>query len=243
MIPLKDDNPTESFPILTIALIVINVAVFVVQIFYSDIMGDFTKQLAVIPARFGQENGALQLFNKSAFKVNPYLTLMSYAFLHGSIPHLLLNMLFLWVFGNNIEDALGRVKFIIFYLVCGIAAALLHIQMSGGSPTPLVGASGAIAGILGAYMLLYPHAHIQTLFFIIIFIKVIRVPAIFFIGFWFLMQILNVTGGAKDSNVAWYAHIGGFVAGVILIIIFNPKDKRKQKGKTQKRKRHLRVVH
>jgi len=234
MIPFKDDNPTTSFPIVTIALIIINIAMFVLQITGPQDGTGLSTQLSVIPVRFIPFDGTLAVNGVSEFTLNPLFTLITYAFLHGGIGHLAFNMLFLWIFGNNIEDALGKIRFILFYLICGVAAALLHIIMHLDSQALMLGASGSVAGILGAYMLLYPHAHIHTLFWFIIFIRVIKVPAIFFIGFWFFMQIMNVTGGGK-STTAWYAHIGGFVAGIVLILLFKPKDKKK--------KRKLKVVY
>lgn len=227
MFPIKDDNPTESFPYVTIILIIVSVSIFFLQLMYDSDGVPFTTQLAVIPVRFTSDFSKVTEM-AGVFTVNPYATLFTYAFLHGGLFHLAFNMLFLWIFGNNIEDALGKVKFIVFYLVCGVAAALLHIAMSHSSPIQMVGASGAIAGILGAYMVLYPHAHIHTLFIFFFIIRIIKVPAIFFIGFWFFIQVMNVTGGAA-KGIAWYAHIGGFIAGLILILLLNPKKKKKAK--------------
>jgi membrane associated rhomboid family serine protease len=220
MFPLRDDNPTKNYPYITVAFIVINIAVFIMQLVFADGKGDITTQFAVIPVRFTFENGG------PLFKVSPYVTLLSYNFLHGGFLHLAFNMLFLWIFGNNIEDTLGRIKFILFYLVCGVAAALLHITTNLDSPIQMVGASGAIAGILGAYLILFPFANIDTLFVFFFIIRIIKVPAIFFIGFWFFIQIISVSGGGA-SNIAWFAHIGGFIAGVVLILIFKPKKKKK----------------
>ncbi len=229
MIPLKDDNPTENFPYVTVALLIINVIVFVMQLVYAKKGVSFTAQLAVIPARFSYDSpAALDIAGLAAFWVHRYVTLVSYSFLHGGFMHLAFNMLFLWIFGNNVEDALGHVKFILFYIFSAVIAALLHVLLHFGAVVPLVGASGAIAGILGAYVLLYPRAQIYTLVILFIFIRIIKVPAILFIGFWFFIQIMNATGGA-GSNIAWYTHIGGFVTGVILIILFRPKRKKKRR--------------
>jgi membrane associated rhomboid family serine protease len=140
-------------------------------------------------------------------------------FLHGGFMHIASNMLFLWIFGNNVEDALGRVRFVVFYLACGIAAALVQVvasAMTGDLLVPMVGASGAIAGVLAAYMVLFPRARVTTLVIIVVFIRIIPVPAGFFIGLWFLLQILSVLFGG-NTGVAFFAHIGGFVAGWLLV--------------------------
>jgi membrane associated rhomboid family serine protease len=135
-------------------------------------------------------------------------------FLHGSLFHLLGNMLYLWIFGNNIEDRLGPVRFGLFYVVCGVAAALTHILFEPGSRVPMIGASGAIAGVLGAYAVVFPRARVKTFIFLIFYIDVVAIPAAIVLGLWFLLQILNVGMG---GGVAWFAHIGGFLSGIVLI--------------------------
>jgi membrane associated rhomboid family serine protease len=155
------------------------------------------------------------------------LTLFSSMFLHGGFLHLFGNMLYLWIFGNNIEDTLGHFRFFLFYLVCGLFAAAVQIFSAPDVTVPMIGASGAIAGILGAYLVLFPGARVLTLVFIIIFIKIIRIPAILILGFWFFMQLLGV--GAVASNVAFFAHIGGFIAGLILVKLFQPERSRGRK--------------
>lgn len=148
-------------------------------------------------------------------------------FLHGGWLHLLGNMLYLWIFGDNVEDRMGRGRFIIFYLLTGYIATLTHVYFLPHSTVPMVGASGAIAGILGAYFVLYPRAKVLTLVPIIIFITFIRIPALLFLGFWFLLQVINQTmiSSPEAQSVAWWAHIGGFVAGAVLIKFFsNRKD-------------------
>jgi membrane associated rhomboid family serine protease len=143
-------------------------------------------------------------------------------FLHGGFAHLLGNMVFLWIFGNNVEDATGHLRFVLFYLTCGVAAALSHVAAQPGSTVPMVGASGAISGVLGAYFLLYPHARIVTLVFLGFFAQTVQIPAFFFLGFWFLMQFLSgaVSIGSRGGGVAWFAHIGGFIAGLVLLVPF-----------------------
>jgi membrane associated rhomboid family serine protease len=149
-------------------------------------------------------------------------------FLHGGFLHIFGNMLYLWIFGNNIEDTLGHFRFLLFYLLCGFAAALAQVLASPGSTVPMIGASGAVAGVLGAYILLFPGARVLTLLIIIIFIKFIRLPALIVLGFWFFLQVLGVMGGAI-TNVAFFAHIGGFVVGLILIKIFQPGWSKKRR--------------
>jgi membrane associated rhomboid family serine protease len=149
-------------------------------------------------------------------------------FLHGGFLHLFGNMIYLWIFGNNIEDTLGHFRFLIFYLVCGLSAALAQVLSSPGSTVPMIGASGAVAGVLGAYLLLFPGARVLTLLFIIIIIKLVRLPALIVLGFWFLLQLMGVMGGAI-SNVAFFAHIGGFVVGLILVKLFQPKWSRRRR--------------
>jgi len=135
-------------------------------------------------------------------------------------------MLYLWIFGNNIEDTIGHFRFLLFYLVCGLVAGLAQVFYSPNSTIPMIGASGAVAGVLGAYLLLFPGARVLTLFFIIIFIKLIRLPALIVLGFWFLIQLLGL-GGAAESNIAFLAHIGGFLAGLVLVKIFQPLRRRR----------------
>jgi membrane associated rhomboid family serine protease len=141
--------------------------------------------------------------------------------------HLIGNMLYLWIFGNNIEDTLGHFRFLTFYLLAGLSAALIQVLSDPQSTTPMIGASGAVAGVLGAYLLLFPHARVLTLMFIVVFIRLIRVPALIVLGFWFLMQLLGVTSGA-ETGVAFFAHIGGFAAGLILVKVFQPQKNRRR---------------
>jgi len=217
-IPLKDDNPTLTFPVVTFGLILANGWVFYHQITLDVVESQrFVFQWGAIPYQImtGQA-----LYEPSPFPV--YLTLFSSMFLHGGFLHIFGNMLYLWIFGNNIEDTLGHFRFLLFYLLCGLSAALAQVLANPGSTVPMIGASGAVAGILGAYLLLFPGARVLTLFFIIIFIKFIRLPAIIVLGFWFLLQLLGVMGGAI-TNVAFFAHIGGFAVGLLLIKIFEPR--------------------
>jgi len=157
-------------------------------------------------------------------RLSPPLSLFTSMFLHGSILHLLFNMLFLWIFGNNIEDFLGSGRFILFYLLSGLGASFTHIIFNSNSQYPMIGASGAIAGVLGAYLILYPRARVLTLVFLFFFIRIIRIPAAVLLGLWFLLQVLNIGVG---GGVAWFAHVGGFLLGIALIKIYSAKRKTK----------------
>lgn len=216
MIPLKDDNPTRGIPYVTIGLITANTAVFVFQAILGPKTGEiFILKTAAIP----YEIMSLKDVSPSGFLPPPF-TLLTSMFVHGGFFHVFWNMLFLWIFGDNIEDRLGKIKFIIFYLLTGIAASMTHVALNPDSAIPLIGASGAIAGILGAYIVLYPRAKILTLLFFFFFVQVVKIPAIIFLGIWFLTQILNIGAG---GGIAWYAHIGGFATGVVLIFLFAGK--------------------
>ncbi|OGP51110.1 MAG: rhomboid family intramembrane serine protease [Deltaproteobacteria bacterium RBG_13_43_22] len=218
MIPLKDDNPTQTFPLVTIVIIGFNILVYLYQLTLS------AEGLEYFILRYGAIPGRLihpLLQDYSSGQTIPYaLTIFSSMFIHGGLIHLLGNMLYLWVFGNNVEDYLGHVKFIIFYLISGFFAAFIHTLSEINSPIPMIGASGAIAGILGAYLVLFPRANVSTLFIFIIFFKIIKVPAVLILGLWFLFQLLNA--GSGGGSVAWYAHVGGFITGIILIRAFRP---------------------
>lgn len=215
MIPFKDDNPTNIFPFVTITFIVLNIIVFVQQMTSPLSPNDIVFAYGLIP------HYLLTLTTTQA--IHPILTLFSSMFMHGGLLHLGANMLFLWIFGNNIEDRLGHVRFIIFYLLCGVAAAYSHALAEQSSMVPMIGASGAVSGVVGAYMILFPRAKVHTLIFLGIFVQVVKLPAIFVIGLWMVIQFLSgilSKGVAGQSGVAWFAHIGGFLFGVIMIKIF-----------------------
>ncbi|MFN0150960.1 MAG: rhomboid family intramembrane serine protease [bacterium] len=219
MIPLKDDNPTRHFPLVTVVLIAINVAIYIVQFLLPEEAGrELVERFGAIPADIlGTATGDPR---GDRIRSAGVLTLFSSMFLHGSPLHLAGNMLYLWIFGNNIEDRLGRFRFPIFYLLAGLGAHAGHIATSMRSVVPTIGASGAIAGVLGAYVLLYPKARVLVLLPLGFFSRTFWVPSVIVLGVWFLMQFLNglpALGGADRGGVAWFAHIGGFVAGMILI--------------------------
>jgi membrane associated rhomboid family serine protease len=216
MIPLKDDTPTNTFPLITVVLIGINILVYVYQLTLSSQgLETFLFRYGAIPARL------IHPFvgNQYSPQTIPYaLTIFSAMFLHGGLIHLLGNMLYLWIFGKNVEDFLGHAKFIFFYLIAGFFAAFIHTLSDLDSFIPMIGASGAIAGVLGAYLILFPRANVSTLFIFIIFFKIIKVPAVLILGLWFLVQVANA--GTGGGSVAWYAHVGGFLTGVVLILTF-----------------------
>ena len=220
LLPIQDENPTYSKPVITVALLSANVIVFV----YQMILGPAGEQLfifgtAVIPYELTHYVDRTTFAIPSTRYAYPAallpfpLTLFSAMFTHGGFMHLGGNMLYLWIFGNNIEDAMGHGRFFIFYMVTGLGATMVHVLSDPNSTVPMIGASGAIAGILGAYFVLYPKAKIKTFVVLIIFIQIIYVPAVFILGFWFLRQII----GIGSDDIAWYAHIGGFLVGMFLV--------------------------
>ena len=221
MIPFKDDNPTRNFPFVTIALIVINISVFILQVTYP-----------ASPRRIAYAFGAIPHFLmtfQTVQPIHPVTTVFSSMFMHGSLLHLGTNMLYLWIFGNNIEDKLGYGRFIIFYLLCGVTAAYSHALADPVSMVPMIGASGAVSGVLGAYLLLFPFAKVHTLIFLGFFIQVVRLPALVVIGFWIVIQFINglVSAGADNhGGVAWFAHIGGFIVGLLVVKFFLLTKKR-----------------
>jgi membrane associated rhomboid family serine protease len=219
LIPLRDINPTERFAVVTLTLIVLNIAVFVYELTLGEMGGErFFASFALVPKRFFAADAALgPLLPASA-------TLFTSMFLHGGFFHIAGNMLYLWIFGNNVEDATGRTRFILFYLLCGCCAAYVHAIMNSSSLTPMVGASGAVSGVLAAYLLLYPRAKVVTLVFFGFYVRAIEVPAMIVLGFWFVLQVLSALISNGAGGVAWYAHIAGFAAGMLLIGPFKRKD-------------------
>ena len=205
MFPLKDENPTVRRPILTYALIIVNIGVFV-----GTLLAGFDESIH----EYGMKPA-------DVFAGQNLHTLFTSMFMHGGILHILFNMWYLWIFGDNIEDALGRGKFILFYLGAGMVASFAHALSDPGSTIPTIGASGAISGVLGAYMLLYPWAKVHTAVIFFYIIHLVMVPAAVMIGFWFVLQVISasvtwMTG--VSSGIAYWAHIGGFLAGVLLIL-------------------------
>ncbi len=220
IIPLRDTIPSARPPYATYALICLNVAVFLYQMALGERLADFVYARAVIPFRF------LHMFSRHPAELITPVTAM---FLHGGWGHLLGNMLYLYIFGDNVEDLLGRVRYILFYLMCGVISFLAQILFQSNSMVPNVGASGAIAGVLGAYFLLFPRARVLTLVPLFFLFPVVEIPAFFFLGFWFLIQFLSGAasygkGSALAGGVAWWAHIGGFLAGMLLLGLFRTRN-------------------
>ena len=222
MFPIHDDNPVDLVPFVSYALIGACIAAFIWQI-TSDLQtqNNIVYALGVIPAvLFG--HGALP---DELVWVPAYATVFSSMFLHGGWMHIIGNMLYLWVFGNNVEASMGHVKFIVFYLLCGVAAVLAQGLPDTASPIPMIGASGAISGVLGAYMLLYPRAKVLVVIPIFFIIQTVRIPALLVLGVWFLMQLFSsLSAGDQQGGVAFGAHIGGFIAGMALIYFFKDRD-------------------
>jgi membrane associated rhomboid family serine protease len=221
LIPLHDDNPTRSTPILTFLLVAVNVVVWLVQLRLGD---RFTYQYALFPAAVVQGRQLVADGIALPALEPTWLSIFTSMFLHGSWLHLIGNMWYLWIFGNNVEDALGRARFVFFYLFGGAVAAAAHIVTGPNSTIPTVGASGAIAAVLGGYLVLYPHARITTVVPIFFFLQILQLPASIVLGFWFLLQIFNGLMGMgmmeDRGGVAFMAHVGGFVAGYIVMRLF-----------------------
>lgn len=217
MLPLKDDIPTERTPVITIAIIALNILVFLYQLSLGPQQRVFIHALGAIPFEITNK---VDLVPRIALPLKA--TIFTAMFIHGGFFHIFSNMLYLWIFGNNVEDTMGHSRFLVFYLVCGVAAAYSQIYMNPSSRIPMIGASGAVSGILAAYLLLYPHARILTLIFLGFFIQIVHVPALIVLSFWIIVQLINGTAALsiKNGGVAWFAHIGGFIAGLALLKIF-----------------------
>jgi membrane associated rhomboid family serine protease len=215
MIPLRDENPRRTFPIVNYLLIAGNVLGFLWELSLGQRLDEQIMSVAFIPARFWLPG----------YWTADLLTIVVSMFLHGSLMHIGSNMLYLWIFGDNVEDRLGHGKYLVFYFLCGFGATFAHAIFSPASRLPAIGASGAIAGVLGAYLLLWPHARVLTLIPIIFFITVRELPAVLILGLWFVLQFFSGIGslGIPDAQdvggVAYFAHIGGFVSGMILIYV------------------------
>jgi membrane associated rhomboid family serine protease len=221
LIPLRDSTYSHSFPIVTISIIVVNLFIFFLQITSPYA---FTEQLiynyAFFPSVLTERLQTYSIFGLF------YLPLISSIFLHGGWFHVLFNMLYLWIFGDNIEDRLGHLRFLLFYLAMGAGANLIYYMTAAHSTIPLIGASGAIAGMLGAYIITFPRAKITTLIIIFVFITIRKIPAVYFLLFWFLIQVFNAStnAGLTDSSVAWWAHIGGFLLGFLCMPLLSRKN-------------------
>ncbi len=220
MIPIRDDIPTRRFAFVTVLFILLNALAFLYELSLPgprDIKAFFAN-FAMIPADVVHARSA-----------SVYATIFTSMFLHGGWMHIIGNMLYLWIFGNNIEDSVGHLKFIVFYFLCGIAAAAMQVAISPDSTVPMIGASGAVSGVLGAYLLLFPRARVLVLIPIWIFIRFIYVPAWLMLILWFVLQLLSgwaTLGADQTGGVAFWAHVGGFVAGMVLILPFRKRGVR-----------------
>ena len=212
MIPLRDVIPSRTVPFLTISIIVVNALAWFYELgLPREELPVFLRQFGVVPAYFSPP------------------TLITSMFLHGSWSHVLGNMWYLWIFGDNVEDRMGHFRFLIFYLLCGIIAAVGQILIDPTSTLPTIGASGAIAGVMGAYFVLYPQSHVLTLIPLIIFWEIVELPAIFLLGFWFLMQLFSAgaiaaTANSQMGGVAFMAHVAGFLTGVAGVFVFRKRE-------------------
>jgi membrane associated rhomboid family serine protease len=213
MIPIRDTIPSKNHPVVNNTLIGINVVVFLVQLTQGIDLVRFDYLYGLVPARYTVPH----LSSYFSFWQQLF-SLISFMFLHGGFIHLLGNMWSLYIFGDNIEDSLGHLRYLVFYLLCGISSGLSHLVLNLHSNVPTIGASGAIAGVMGAYFLLYPRARILTIIPIIIIPWIVELPAFIFLGIWFVMQIMNAAGSqAGAAGIAWWAHIGGFVFGIVFL--------------------------
>jgi membrane associated rhomboid family serine protease len=221
LIPLRSDNPLATFPFINVLLIVANALVFLYELSLSPRAGNrLIFEFGLIPARFGMLIGPTQHAHATlGAAVIPVLTSM---FLHAGWMHLLGNMLFLWVFGGSVEDRMGHFAYLVFYLVCGLGAGAVHTAFNWGSTVPTIGASGAISGVLGAYIILFPRSRILTLVPLLILFFFWRIPAMLMLGYWFVLQFvsgLSALGGANQGGIAVWAHVGGFVLGALIVLI------------------------
>jgi len=222
MIPLRDINPIRTTPVVNYLIIIVNVLTFMWELSFGPNLERALFNVAFIPARFWIPG----------YLLPNLITMFISMFLHGGLLHIASNMLYLWIFGDNIEDRLGHGRYLIFYLLCGFGATLSHAFFNPTSRVPAIGASGAIAGVLGAYLILFPRAQVTTLIPIFFFITIRELPAVIILGLWFVLQLfsgvgsLSVAGAEQAGGVAYFAHIGGFVLGMILVVVMGGMRKR-----------------
>jgi membrane associated rhomboid family serine protease len=214
MLPLRDDNPRRTVPVINVVLIIVNVMMFLWEVSLGTSLERALSMVAFVPARFWF----------APFAISNIMSIFVSMFLHGGILHLGGNMLYLWIFGDNVEDRLGHVKYLVFYVACGLAATLAHAFVNPSSVVPSIGASGAIAGVLGAYLILFPRTRVLTLIPILFFITIREIPAIVVLGLWFVLQLFVGVGSigvqsASEGGVAYFAHIGGFAFGMLLVVL------------------------
>ncbi|MBW1720687.1 MAG: rhomboid family intramembrane serine protease [Deltaproteobacteria bacterium] len=216
MIPIRDTTPSKNYPVVNTIIIASNVFFYLVQLAQGPALDRFILLYGLVPIRYSVPEVSVHFtFFQQIF------SLFSFMFLHGGFFHLLGNMWTLYIFGDNVEDRLGPLRYLLFYLACGLTSGLFHLSMNWHSPVPTIGASGAIAGVMGAYLLLYPGAKILTLIPIFFIPYFVELPAFLFLGIWFLIQFLSATGSAGQAGgIAWWAHVGGFLAGMAFLKLF-----------------------
>lgn len=216
MIPIRDTIRSETYPIINYVLIVLNILIFLVEQSQGRNLNEFIFTYGLVPARYSVPQISAQF--TSGQQVIAFLAFM---FLHGGFFHLLGNMWFLYIFGDNVEDRLGHFRYLAFYLLCGWTSGILHLLLNWTSRIPTIGASGAIAGVMGAYFILYPRGKVLTLVPIFFFLYFIKIPAFLFLGVWFLFQSLSAAASsAQNSGIAWWAHVSGFIFGIIFLKLF-----------------------
>jgi len=239
MFPLRDDIPARNFPFVNIGLIVFNTAVFLFQLGLGPDFERFIVSFGFVPVRFMTQQA------ENWLDLTRFLPVLTSIFMHGSLFHLIANMWMLWIFGDNVEDCMGHGRYLVFFLLCGITSVFAQGLSAPASQVPMVGASGSISGVLGAYFLTYPRARILTLVPIFILFYLIELPAFFFLGLWFVMQFINgyyhllSVGSSAKGGVAWWAHIGGFGAGALLLGFFRKKGWRTTYRPSSQRVRRL----
>jgi membrane associated rhomboid family serine protease len=215
MIPLRDTIRSKNYPVVNTMIIIINIAVFLVELSRGDQLRQFIFTYGLVPARYTVPSMAAYFTSGQQL-----FSFLSFMFLHGGFFHLLGNMWSLYIFGDNVEDRLGSFRYLLFYLLCGFASGIAHLALNWHSQVPTIGASGAIAGVMGAYMISFPRSRILTLIPMFIFFPLVEVPAVFFLGVWFIFQFLNAASTAGQGGIAWWAHIGGFIFGIIFLRLF-----------------------
>jgi membrane associated rhomboid family serine protease len=216
MIPIRDTNRSERFPVINLGIIAVTVLAFIIELLQGRGLREFIYLYGLVPARYAEAHVAVHFTTSQ--QVLPFLTSL---FLHGGVLHLVGNMWFLYIFGDNVEGRLGHIRYLVFYVLCGLTAGASHLVLNWHSNVPTIGASGAIAGVMGAYLILYPRAKILTLLPLFFFFTFVEVPAFIFLGIWFLFQFLIAAGtSGQPGGIAWAAHIGGFLFGIVFLKLF-----------------------
>ncbi len=215
MIPIRNTLRSKNYPVVNTTIIVLNVLFFIIELAQGERLNQFIFTYGLVPARYSIPS--ITSYFTFGQQIFPFISFM---FLHGGFFHLIGNMWSLYIFGDNVEDRLGPLRYLIFYLLCGLASGISHLAINWHSQIPTIGASGAIAGVMGAYMILYPKSRILTLIPIFFFFQFVEIPAVFFLGIWFIFQFLSAASTAGQGGIAWWAHIGGFVFGIIFLRLF-----------------------